>query len=120
MLKKKALSYLTCCLETCHKKISFQLSLECLLKVICFVDKGSLEIALLSSKALIKITKVAGKYLEKYYLDAIISIIKEKLFSNNLLGINICACISNLAIAHGDLHTNRSNSKLFIILTYIF
>ena len=70
-----------------------------------------MEIRIIASKALAKLTKLVGGHLEPPHLKDIVPSLLELLFTNNQMGYYICLTLNNIIIKLGDQKTQRSNSK---------
>ena len=109
---KKSIIILSCAMESiAHKAVSFQLGLQYMYKISNYISyKEDYDIKLISSRALIMITKVMGKYLEPTNLRSLVPLLKNNIYVDNKLGINVCLTLINIITSIGDLSTNKSQN----------
>lgn len=106
---------MTACFETIHKTEAFNLAIQYLNKLFTLAKTdNSTEIKLIACKALAKLTKLTGPYLQPQHLASIIPTLLELMYSSNKMGIFLNQTINNLIIALGDQKTQRGTSKNYI------
>jgi len=111
--KKKALLKLTCCLETSHQNLAFQLSVNYMKRLFNFArNDNSYEIKLVACKALSKLTKIVSPYFEANHLKDVIPALKDFLYVDNKIGISISICLNNIIKNVGDLKTSKSKNLI--------
>ena len=104
---------LTCCYETSHKNIAFELAITYLKKLFALALKDNcIEIRIISCKALAKLTKLTASFLTDDHLKQIIPNLVDLLYLNNNMGIYICQTLSNLICGLGDLKTNKGSNLI--------
>mmetsp|Transcript_11901 Transcript_11901/g.12259 ORF Transcript_11901/g.12259 Transcript_11901/m.12259 type:complete len:861 (+) Transcript_11901:22-2604(+) len=110
--KKRTLLKLTCCFETSHKNIAFEISLTYLKKLFTMARTETGQTQIFACKALTKLTKIMGSFFQQNHLSDLIPTLMEMVFINNQIGIYICQTLNNIIKGQGDLNTTRGSNNM--------
>lgn len=110
--KKRVLLKLTCCFATSYSNLAFNIATQHLKRLFLLAKNDtSIDIRIIAAKALAKLTKLVGGYLEPAHLKDIIPALLELLYVDNRMGYYVSLTLNNIIVKLGDINTQRSNSK---------